>query len=85
LAVALREALDGSVRGPEEFQRIFGLAPLGVIPLIVTAADKRALGRRRLAVATATTVAVAVVVAAAHYFVVPLDALWFAALRRLGV
>ena len=85
LTVALRESADGSVRDPDEFKRLFGLAPLGVIPAIVTDDDRRALWRRRWQLATATGVVIVAAAALGHLYVVPLDALWFAALRRFGV
>jgi hypothetical protein len=85
LAVALRESLDDSVRGPEDLQRQLGLTPLGVIPRFATSDDRRRSLRRRWTLATATGVAVVAAVAAMHLLVVPLDALWFAALRRFGV
>jgi polysaccharide biosynthesis transport protein len=84
-AVALRESLDDSVRGPGEFQRKFGLTPLGVIPAILTAEDMSLRRRRRVQTAAATAVTFLVVVVLAHLLVAPLDALWFAALRRFGV
>jgi uncharacterized protein involved in exopolysaccharide biosynthesis len=84
-AVALRESLDDSVRGPGEFQRKFGLTPLGVIPAILTAEDMGLRRRRRVQTVAATAVTFVVVVVLAHLLVAPLDALWFAALRRFGV
>jgi len=83
--IALREALDGSVRGARELEHLVGASPLGIIPLILTADERRAKGRQRVQLAAATTVAFVALVVLAHLFVAPLDVLWFAALRRFGV
>ena len=83
--IALKEALDGSVRGPNELEHLVGVAPLGIIPLIFTADDKRTKGKQRMRFAAATTAAFVTLVTLAHFFVAPLDVLWFAALRRFGV
>jgi uncharacterized protein involved in exopolysaccharide biosynthesis len=83
--VVVRELADSSVKGPSEFERRFGITPLGIIPAILTAADVRLHGRRR-AQAVVAAVAIALVeVALAHFFVAPIDALFAGALRRLGV
>ncbi len=82
--VALREAVDGSIRGAVDFERLLGISPLGVIPAILTAADRRRDGRRRVQAIAAVAVTALVVVALAHTFIAPLDAIWFGALRRFG-
>lgn len=82
---ALAESLDRSVRGVRGVAALLSEPPLGVIPYIENAADRR---RRRLfAVALVATLlsgaaAFAVLV---HMMVMPLDVLWFALLRKLGV
>ena len=83
--VAVREVFDSSVKGPADFQRLFGIAPLGIIPAILTADDQRVRGRRQVQVAAATAVALVAVIVFAHFFIAPLDALWFGALRRFGI
>jgi hypothetical protein len=83
--VVLRELVDSSVRGPSEFERRFGLAPLGVIPAILTTDDLRMRNRRRAQTLAGAVAVVLVAVVLAHVFVAPLDALWAGALRRLGV
>lgn len=83
--VGLREALDGSVHGERQLERLTRMAPLGVIPLISTPEEQKTRGRRRARVAFATVGTLIVLVALAHFFVAPVDLLWFAALRRLGV
>jgi uncharacterized protein involved in exopolysaccharide biosynthesis len=84
-AVALREALDGSVRGPRELERLMNMLPLGIIPAILTPEEVLAKSRQRVRVTVATVGTLLALVVVAHFFVAPLDVLWFAALRRFGV
>jgi len=82
--VALREELETSVHGPTQLQAIVGAPPIGVIPRIVTDAD-RARTRRRLTFgAVGATAALVLLLGAAHSLVIPLDELWFRAIRRIG-
>lgn len=84
-AIALREALDGSVRGPRELERLTRMLPLGIIPTILTPDDVQAKSRQRRRYAVATLSTLLALVVFTHFFVAPLDVLWFAALRRFGV
>lgn len=84
VSVVAREAVDTSVKGPSEFQRRFGLAPLGVIPVILTVDDLRLRNRRRMQAVAVMATAVLAVIVLAHFFVAPLDVLVDGALRRLG-
>jgi polysaccharide biosynthesis transport protein len=82
---ALLEQLDRSVRGGGQLGRLVGLAPLAVIPYMPNEDDvQRLMGRRiRLAVAGAGAVALAIVSVLVLGY--PLDVIWFAALRKLGL
>lgn len=81
---AVREATDTSVRGRRDVETLSASAPLALIPIIVTDAD-RARGRRHLRFAFGGAAAsfVAALVAV-HLFFRPLDTLWFIVMRRLG-
>ena len=57
----------------------------GIIPAILTAAEVQTRSRQRTTYAVATVSTVLALVLIAHFFVAPLDVLWFAALRRFGV
>ncbi|MEO7863887.1 MAG: lipopolysaccharide biosynthesis protein, partial [Nitrospirales bacterium] len=82
---AAAEALDHSIRTPEQLARLTQLFPLAVIPFMPNEQDlSLALKRRRL-LQGAGVGAVATVLAILHVFVLPLDVLWFAALRRFGI
>ncbi len=82
---AAAESLDHSIRSPEQLARLTQLAPLAMIPFMPNEQDlSRAVKRRRL-LQGAGVGAFVTILALLHVFVVPLDVLWFAALRRFGV
>jgi uncharacterized protein involved in exopolysaccharide biosynthesis len=81
--LALRELMDKGLRGAQAIQTITGAPPLAVIPQIGVPADRRRRVRRTALLAgTAAVVTVAGIVAV-HFFVMPLDILWFTVLRRV--
>lgn len=82
---AAAESLDHSIRTPEQLARLTQLSSLAVIPFMPNEQDlSRAVMRRRLLKGAGVGVLVTIL-ALLHMFVVPLDVLWFAALRRFGV
>ena len=82
---AAAESLDHSIRTSEQLAQLTQLPPLAVIPFMPNAQDlSRALKRRRL-LKGAGVGAFVTILALLHVFVMPLDVLWFAALRRFGV
>jgi uncharacterized protein involved in exopolysaccharide biosynthesis len=82
---AAAESLDHSIRTPEQLARITQVFPLAVVPFMPNEQDlSRAVTRRRL-LKGAGVGAVMATLALLHVFVMPLDVLWFAALRRFGV
>ncbi|MEO7862744.1 MAG: lipopolysaccharide biosynthesis protein, partial [Nitrospirales bacterium] len=65
--------------------RLTQLSPLAVIPFMPNEQDlARAVMRRRL-LQGAGVGAIVTVLALLHVFVMPLDVLWFAAVRRFGI
>jgi uncharacterized protein involved in exopolysaccharide biosynthesis len=82
--IFLRELVDGSVTGARELERLTRNIPLGVIPAIFTPDDLRARSRQRRQIALAAAGTLLVLVVLAHFFIAPVDMLWFAAMRRLG-
>jgi hypothetical protein len=83
--IALRDVLDHSVHGPRELATIAAAAPLGVIPRIITDEDRER-NRRRFTIAAVSGCAAAVVLlGVVHFFVMPLDDIWFRAARRIGI
>ncbi len=82
---AIAESLDHSIRSPEQLAQMTHLVPLAVIPFMPNEDDvARAIKRRRMIKGAGVGAAVAVLLIV-HFFAVPLDVLWFAALRRFGI
>jgi len=82
---AAAEMLDHSIRTPEQILQLTHVFPLAVIPFMPNERDlSRAVRRRRLLKGAGVGVLVTIF-ALVHMFVVPLDILWFAALRRFGI
>ena len=82
---AAAELLDHSIRTPKQLAQLTQLSPLAVIPFMPNEQDlSRAVTRRRL-LQGAGLGALVTILALLHVFVVPLDVLWFAALRRFGI
>ncbi len=82
---AAAESFDHSIRTPEQLAQLTQLFPLAVIPFMPNEQDlSRAVKRRRL-LKGAGVGALVTILALLHVFVVPLDVLWFAALRRFGI
>ena len=78
------ESLDHSIRTPEQLAQLTKLLPLAVIPFMPNEDDlTKAVTRRRLIKGAGLGVML-MFLALLHVFVVPLDVLWFAALRRFG-
>jgi uncharacterized protein involved in exopolysaccharide biosynthesis len=82
---ALRESLDGTVRGRKDLLQLIKDAPLVLIPMIDTDSDARA-GRQRLRYALGAVAVVGLsAVLAVHFLYRPVDVLWFQALRKFGM
>ena len=82
---AAAEMLDHSIRTPEQLAQLAQVFPLAVIPFMPNEQDlSRAIRHRRLLQGAGVGAAVTVF-ALLHVFVMPLDVLWFAALRRFGL
>lgn len=83
--VMLRESLDSSVKDRDHLTEIMGLAPLAVIPYIVNAADLSTQKKQKQIAFVASIVALVVIATGVHLLLMPLDVLWFIALRRFGI
>lgn len=82
---AVAESLDHSIRSPDQLAVLTQQVPLAVVPFMPNEKDlSRAKMRWRLGT-TAGVGALAMILVLLHVFVVPLDVLWFAALRRFGL
>jgi uncharacterized protein involved in exopolysaccharide biosynthesis len=84
-STAAAELLDHSIRTPEQLAQLTQLFPLAVIPFMPNEQDlSRALRRRRL-LQGAGVGGLVTILSLLHVFVMPLDVLWFTALRRFGI
>lgn len=82
---AIAESLDHSIRTPEQLARLTQFFPLAVIPFMPNEQDlSRAIKRRHL-LRGAGVGALMTILALLHVFVMPLDVVWYAALRRFGI
>lgn len=84
-AVALREGSDPSVRGARELQLLLEVAPLAVIPELLTSEELRRQRRQRVYAAAGLVGGFAVALLLIHLFYRPLDVIWAVALRKLDL
>jgi polysaccharide biosynthesis transport protein len=82
---AAAELLDHSIRTPEQLAQLTQLFPLAVIPFMPNEQDLSQAVKRRRLIQGAGVGALLTIIALLHVFVMPLDVLWFAALRRLRI
>ena len=83
--VAIKDAVDGTVSGARAVTALLTMPPLAGIPYIETDEDRRRRKVRRIAAAIAVAAVIATAIALVHFFYMPLDVLWYAAQRRLGL
>jgi polysaccharide biosynthesis transport protein len=84
-SVALLETMDKSIRSPRELSHTIDTPLLAVIPQITTLSDVRA-GTVRLRLVIAAAIAAVILgLAAVHFFWMPLEVVWYAVQRRLGL
>ena len=81
--LALRETLDKAVHGSRAVLGITGAPPLATIPYIATRADRRRRVLRGFGWFFGILSAVVIGATAVHFFVMPLDVLWFVILQRI--
>jgi uncharacterized protein involved in exopolysaccharide biosynthesis len=80
---AAAESLDRSIRTPEQLAQVTQLFPLAVVPFMPNEEDLSRAMKRRLLLKGAGVGTLMMILALLHVFVMPLDVLWFAALRRI--
>lgn len=84
-AGAATEQMDDTIRSARQLGRAAGMPPLALIPYLADERDHRLRSRRRWTfrwVGVGTAAAVLVLV---HVFWWPLDVVWYAALRKMGL
>ena len=82
--VFLAESMDEAVYGAKQLADAFGTPPLVVIPLMRSNEELKQRKRRILWFCLFGVVGLIAILAAVHFFVRPLDLLWFVTLRRFG-
>jgi uncharacterized protein involved in exopolysaccharide biosynthesis len=78
------ESLDHSVRSAGALERIVRVSPLAVIPFVPNAEDRTRALRRKRRFVWGGLGATLILLALVHALWLPLDVIWFAALRKLG-
>ncbi len=79
------ESMDSSINSARAIERVQGSPPLAEIPLIQTVTDRVHKRNLRMSALVIAPVVVAIAAVLVHFLVVPLDVLWYVALRRLGM
>ena len=77
--------MDSSINSARAVERAQGSPPIAEIPLIQTETDRSHTRKIRMSALVIAPVVVAIVAIAVHFLVVPLDVLWYVALRRFGM
>jgi len=84
-AGASAEQLDETIRNSDQLAQAAQVAPLAVIPHLPTEDDVARVVWRRRVVQWVGVGGIVVGVALSHYLWLPLDVVWFATLRKLGL
>ncbi|MGE3557561.1 MAG: GumC family protein [Nitrospira sp.] len=84
-AGTVAESLDHSIRSPEQLFSLTQHFPLAVIPFMPNEEDVSRVRLKRRLAQTAGFGVLGTALVLLHVFVVPLDVLWFTALRRFGM
>lgn len=82
--VLLLDTLDPSVRGDRDVFMVTGVAPLVSIPLMKSEESLRSIRRAKIAFVILLIIGVILAIAAVHFFIKPLDVIWFYLLRSFG-
>ncbi len=82
---AIAESLDNSVRGSRGIENTTGAPPLAVIPYLESDSEKTRRKNRTIRRAAAAIVAIILAITLLHNFWMPLDVLWYKALRKADV
>jgi uncharacterized protein involved in exopolysaccharide biosynthesis len=77
------EGLDGSVRNPKQLSRTLQVPLLSVIPFMENDSERRRRKKRLILIFAAGVMGVVMLFVAVHFFVMPLEVLWYYVLRRL--
>ncbi|MFO0773559.1 MAG: hypothetical protein U0172_02700 [Nitrospiraceae bacterium] len=79
------DGVDRSIRNADHLAQLTQAFPLAVIPYVRNREDQRRMTRRRHLAQSGVASGLLTLLLLCHFFWTPLDVLWFAALRRLGL
>ncbi len=79
------DSLDHAVRDVRSLTALVAMPPLAVVPYLPNTADRRRASRRRSFWRWGTAGAVVLLLVLAHVLWLPLDVMWFVALRKMGM
>ncbi|MDT8383285.1 MAG: lipopolysaccharide biosynthesis protein [Gammaproteobacteria bacterium] len=84
-SIVVSHSMDQTIRGATGIQSLLGSAPLSVIPNMRNDEERGRTRRRLWWVLLSLCVLVCAAIAIFHWLVMPIDVLWYAGLRRLGI
>jgi uncharacterized protein involved in exopolysaccharide biosynthesis len=82
--VVLMESMDSGLRGERALTSIMGAAPLVVIPYLRNSEDKQKVTREYRWIIFTLLASLLLALLCIHFFLKPLDIIWFTALERFG-
>jgi succinoglycan biosynthesis transport protein ExoP len=82
-SAAVAESMDSTIRGTKGIVAALQMAPLAVIPYMANAAESGAQRRKRMIMVVSVFAGIVVLLLLVHFFVSPLDVLWFRGLRKV--
>lgn len=82
---AAAEQLDETIRSAKQLGQVARTTPLAIIPFLPDEADVARRIQRRKVLRWSGVGAAAVIVLVSHFFFLPLDVVWYTALRKLGL
>lgn len=83
-SVAVAEGIDTSVRGAHGVMAAVDAPPLSVIPYLRNSEDERRDKKIKKRMIVSITGSIVVAILIIHFFVIPLDVLWFRGLRKVN-
>ncbi len=83
-SIFLMDSLDNGIYGRKGVEKLIGEMPLTVVPYIETPDEKRKKQLRIMILGLFIFTLLIFVLASVHFFIKPLDVLWFVLLRRFG-
>ena len=81
-SAAVRESLDNAIRGVKSLTSTVHTAPLAVIPYVTNTAEADQQRQHRMVILAMIAGAILLLFALVHFFIGPLDVMWFRAMRK---